>query len=207
MELKARPCLRFIGALFIVSLIAMFFLGGSYNNFKNGFKDGITGNYSFEGKINISENVKIPQLAKFEENGIKTNIKNIDISLKSKSKYYKEPFYSKFFMLATMFFMMTMLLSLLFFIARLSKGEIYEKSTYNSLIILGISMPIISTLKYLYECSIWHAEAEALKQYNIDIINTNSLDFYMIIGGLFVIMIAFSLRLGINIKEENDLTV
>lgn len=213
MELQARPCLRFIGGLIILTTILSFFYGSNYENIKreylHGFYDGKNGICSTDEVITVKDNsLNIDAFSSsLNKIDLATKTKNINIEIKGPNIYYKTSFFAYFLMFMYITLYIIMFISFIYFLKRLMKGKIFEKSTYNSLNMLGISMIVLPFVEYFYNYFIWISKSKTLKTINLELVNTNDFNSYLLIAGLFMIAFGISFRLGINIKEENDLTV
>lgn len=212
METKSKLYLRIIGGLIILVSILSFFFSPSYEHFKQGFKQGLYDGQNGVCSTNETVTVKSNSDISLQENSLKkvnliATVDTIDVTLKGETIYYRTPLYAHLFMFLIICIYSLMLITFIYFLGRLTKGEIFEKSTYKSLNILGFSAVIVPFLEYIHSCITFNTKAAVLQTVQLTMVNSNTFNFCSLLGGLLIIAFAIAFRLGIKIKEENDLTV
>lgn len=212
METKSKLYLRIIGGLIIFTSITYFFFSPNYEHFKRGFNEGLNdgrnGLCSTDEVVTITNTFDTNQnLSSLKNIGLTSQTKTVDIELKGKNIYYKIPFYGYILLVIMMGLCGLALLTFIYFLRKLIRGEIFEKSTYKSLIILGFSFVASPFLEYFHNMITTNAKADVLKSVQLNLVNSNTFNFPELLVGLFIIAFAIAFRLGINIKQENDLTV
>lgn len=206
METKSKFYLKLIGVLLITLPFIDFFFNNGLNDFKRGLNDGNSkGNYEYFNVIpkknNDNNTISIPKI-----NGdILTNEISLEVYTDRSLDIY--PFYIWVLYLLLGVVMIFYLFSTIRLIKRFINGELFEKSTYNTLLYNGFAVIGFSLIDSLLNFIKNHQLEKYLVNSNFIISENNMINASDIYTGLFIIAFAIALKQSIQMKQENDLTI
>lgn len=117
------------------------------------------------------------------------------------------PFYFYFVLLVEFIVFGILVLNMILFIQKLINGEIFHQTTYTSLLYIGLTLILFPIADYLMMYIQWKAINELFIQTTFEVIKDFSFHFSWTVGGFMVLAMVMAMKLGIKIKEENDLTI
>ncbi|WP_291053013.1 MULTISPECIES: DUF2975 domain-containing protein [unclassified Empedobacter] len=205
METKSKFYLKIIGVLLITLPFIDFFFNNGLNDFMRGWQNAEIAQSSEYFKVipkNGSENpVSIPKI----DGTIITEAMNLSIHTEKSLAIY--PFYIWVLYLLLGLTMIFYFFSTIRLIKRFINGELFEKSTYNTLLYNGFAVISFS----LIDSSLNYIKNSQLEKYlvnsNYIISENNMVNASDIYTGLFIIAFAIALKQSIQMKQENDLTI
>lgn len=205
METKSKFYLKLIGVLLITLPFIDFFFNNGLNDFMRGWQNAEIAQSSEYFKVipkNGSENpVSIPKI----DGTIITEAMNLSIHTEKSLAIY--PFYIWVLYLLLGLTMIFYLFSTIRLIKRFINGELFEKSTYNTLLYNGFAVIGFSLIDSLLTIIKNNQLEKYLVNSNFIISKSYMINASDIYTGLFIIAFAIALKQSIQMKQENDLTI
>ncbi|AZI26196.1 DUF2975 domain-containing protein [Pedobacter sp. G11] len=90
------------------------------------------------------------------------------------------------------------------FINSAKSDDVFNVKNYSRLLWMGINSIITSFLVYFYNLIKFYVKHDALK---IDTLRNVDFNFWLFVFGLTLLAIALVFKKGIELKQENDLTI
>lgn len=204
METRSKLYLRIIGLILLLIPIMDLTINGHCKDLVDGFNNGKADicNYNFD---------VIPQNHDLSDSFPKINGKiyaqKIQLEVETKEVLDIIPFYNWGLYVVLAVSVIICLLSLFRLIKRFIRGELFEISTYNTLLYFGFSVLVITVVNFILEIIKRQQLLKYIDQklYKLPIGDLFDIDGLFI--GLFVLAFAIALKQSIAIKQENDLTV
>lgn len=213
MELKSNKLLlQLIGGSLILIFIASIFQERITGAFMEGWNNA---SFSMENpmyRIKLLLESKAENHAQqtlFLTNGKEVQLENI------KGSYYvhfdidleKFPFYLHIVFMVALIVGIILLISMIRFIRNMVTGDILNISTCKSLLYLGLCLIVFAILDYIF-CYI---QLDTMKKLFIGtdyIVRQDfGFDFTWVMGGLIFLAVSVGIKVALQIKEENELTV
>ncbi|WP_313578791.1 DUF2975 domain-containing protein [Chishuiella sp.] len=207
MEFKAKIYLRLIGIILLIIPIFDLTINGHFSDFIKGFEDGYQNNYKNYNYLDIVPIYDYNLSKEFPKIEGKVIAEKIELAIYSKNSLNIIPFYNWALYTILVLAVIIFLLSIIRLIKRFIKGQLFEISTYNTLLYFGFSLLIITLLDFILEVIKRQNLLKYIDTSIYTISNDNLLDISSLFISLFVLAFAIALKQSINIKEENDLTV
>jgi len=207
MEFKAKIYLRLIGIILLIIPIFDLTINGHFSDFIKGFEDGYQNNYKNYNYLDIVPINDYNLSKEFPKIGGKVIADKIELAIYSKNSLNIIPFYNWALYTILVLAVIIFLLSIIRLIKRFIKGQLFEISTYNTLLYFGFSLLAITLLDFILEVIKRQNLLKYIDTSLYTISNDNLLDISSLFISLFVLAFAIALKQSINIKEENDLTV
>lgn len=205
METKSKFYLKLIGVLLITLSFIDFFFNNGLNDFKRGFNKGeAEGNYEYFNifpKNSDNNTISIPRI----DGNILTNEISLEVYTDRSLDIY--PFYIWVLYLLLGVVMIFYLFSTIRLIKRFINGELFEKSTYNTLLYNGFAVICFSLIDSLLTIIKNNQLEKYLVNSNFIISKSYMINASDIYTGLFIIAFAIALKQSIQMKQENDLTI
>lgn len=205
METKSKFYLKLIGVLLITLPFIDFFFNNGLNDFKRGFNKGeAEGNYEYFNifpKNSDNNTISIPRI----DGNILTNEISLEVYTDRSLDIY--PFYIWVLYLLLGLTMIFYLFSTIRLIKRFINGELFEKSTYNTLLYNGFAVICFSLIDSLLTIIKNNQLEKYLVNSNFIISKSYMINASDIYTGLFTIAFAIALKQSIQMKQENDLTI
>lgn len=205
METKSKFYLKLIGVLLITLPFIDFFFNNGLNDFKRGFNKGeAEGNYEYFNifpKNSDNNTISIPRI----DGNILTNEISLEVYTDRSLDIY--PFYIWVLYLLLGVVMIFYLFSTIRLIKRFINGELFEKSTYNTLLYNGFAVICFSLIDSLLTIIKNNQLEKYLVNSNFIISKSYMINASDIYTGLFIIAFAIALKQSIQMKQENDLTI
>lgn len=92
-------------------------------------------------------------------------------------------------------------------ISLFSKGEVLSKATYKNLLILAVCVILVPVFDYGYEYMDYMIKRDAFSNTNYQIVDESEFKSLTFILGLVFLGLVIALKIGVSIKEENELTI
>ncbi|WP_313385232.1 DUF2975 domain-containing protein [Chishuiella sp.] len=207
MEFKAKIYLRLIGIILLIIPIFDLTINGHFSDFIKGFEDGYQNNYKNYSYLDIVPIYDYNLSKEFPKIEGKVIAEKIELAIYSKNSLNIIPFYNWVLYTILVLAVIIFLLSIIRLIKRFIKGQLFETSTYNTLLYFGFSLLTITLLDFILEVIKRQNLLKYIDTSIYTISNDNLLDISSLFISLFVLAFAIALKQSINIKEENDLTV
>lgn len=205
METKSKFYLKLIGVLILLLPFIDFFFNNGFNDFKRGWQNAeIAESYKYFDVVPnsaIDQAVLLPKISG-------TIIPNkISLSVHTEKSLSIYPFYIWVIYLLLAVAIIFYLFSLIRLIKRFIKGELFEQSTYHTLLYNGFAIIAFSML----DSTLNFIKNDQLQKYLVDsnytISYNNMIDTSGLFIGLFVLAFAVALKQSLYMKQENDLTI
>ena len=205
METKSKFYLKLIGVLILLLPFIDFFFNNGFNDFKRGWQNAeIAESYEYFDVVPNSAIDQAVLLPKISGTIITSKISLGVFTEKSLSIY---PFYIWVIYLLLAVAIIFYLFSLIRLIKRFIKGELFEQSTYHTLLYNGFAIIAFSML----DSTLNFIKNDQLQKYLVDsnytISYNNMIDTSSLFIGLFVLAFAVALKQSLYMKQENDLTI
>lgn len=205
METKSKFYLKLIGVLILLLPFIDFFFNNGFNDFKRGWQNAeIAESYEYFDVVPNSAIDQAVLLPKISGTIIPNKISLGVFTEKSLSIY---PFYIWVIYLLLAVAIIFYLFSLIRLIKRFIKGELFEQSTYHTLLYNGFAIIAFSML----DSTLNFIKNDQLQKYLVDsnytISYNNMIDTSGLFIGLFVLAFAVALKQSLYMKQENDLTI
>lgn len=205
METKSKFYLKLIGVLILLLPFIDFFFNNGFNDFKRGWQNAeIAESYEYFDVVPNSAINQAVLLPKISGTIIPNKISLGVFTEKSLSIY---PFYIWVIYLLLAVAIIFYLFSLIRLIKRFIKGELFEQSTYHTLLYNGFAIIAFSML----DSTLNFIKNDQLQKYLVDsnytISYNNMIDTSGLFIGLFVLAFAVALKQSLYMKQENDLTI
>ncbi|WP_313374380.1 DUF2975 domain-containing protein [Chishuiella sp.] len=207
MEFKAKIYLRLIGIILLIIPIFDLTINGHFSDFIKGFEDGYQNNYKNYNYLDIVPINDYNLSKEFPKIEGKVIADKIELAIYSKNSLNIIPFYNWALYTILVLAVIIFLFSIIRLIKRFIKGQLFEISTYNTLLYFGFSLLAITLLDFILEVIKRQNLLKYIDTSLYTISNDNLLDISSLFISLFVLAFAIALKQSINIKEENDLTV
>lgn len=205
METKSKFYLKLIGVLLITLPFIDFFFNNGLNDFKRGFNKGeAEGNYEYFNiipKNSDNNTISIPRI----DGNILTNEISLEVYTDRSLDIY--PFYIWVLYLLLGVVIILYLFSTIRLIKRFINGELFEKSTYNTLLYNGFAVIGFTLIDSLLNFIKNNQLEKYLVNSNFIISENNMIDISSLSAGLFTLVFAIALKQSIQMKQENDLTI
>lgn len=205
METKSKFYLKLIGVLLITLPFIDFFFNNGLNDFKRGFNKGeAEGNYEYFNiipKNSDNNTISIPRI----DGNILTNEISLEVYTDRSLDIY--PFYIWVLYLLLGVVIIFYLFSTIRLIKRFINGELFEKSTYNTLLYNGFAVIGFTLIDSLLNFIKNNQLEKYLVNSNFIISENNMIDISSLSAGLFTLVFAIALKQSIQMKQENDLTI
>ncbi|MFV0154757.1 DUF2975 domain-containing protein [Empedobacter falsenii] len=205
METKSKFYLKLIGVLILLLPFIDFFFNNGFNDFKRGWQNAeIAESYEYFDVVPNSAINQAVLLPKISGTIIPNKISLGVFTEKILSIY---PFYIWVIYLLLAVAIIFYLFSLIRLIKRFIKGELFEQSTYHTLLYNGFAIIAFSML----DSTLNFIKNDQLQKYLVDsnytISYNNMIDTSGLFIGLFVLAFAVALKQSLYMKQENDLTI
>ncbi|WP_282630585.1 DUF2975 domain-containing protein [Empedobacter sedimenti] len=205
MKTNSKLYLKIIGLLLILLPFADLVVNGHYSDFERGYNEGNSKEsyvyFSVVPNSDKTSTIQIPNI-----NGDITASK-IDLEVHTDKSLNIYPFYIWVLYMLAAFAFIFYLVSIIRLVKRFIKGQLFEKSTYNTLLYNGFSLIAFT----LIDSSLNFIKNYQLEKYiqnsNYTLATDNMIDISSIITGLIILAFAVALKQSLDIKEENDLTI
>lgn len=205
MKTNSKLYLKIIGLLLILLPLVDLVFNGHYNDFERGFNKGNSKEfYEYFSIVPNSDEISSIQIPNI--NGDITASK-IDLEVHTEKSLNIYPFYIWVLYLLAGFTIIFYLISIIRLIKRFIKGQLFERSTYHTLLYNGFSLiaftMIDSSLNFIKNYQL----EKYIQNSNYTLATDNMIDISSIITGLIILAFAVALKQSLDIKEENDLTI
>ena len=205
MKTNTKLYLKIIGILLIILPFVDIVINDHYKDFEKGMKDGNSkDSYQYFSIVPNTNEILSIQLPKINGDIIASKI-NLEVHTEKSLDTY--PFYIWILYMLVAFAFIVYLISIIRLIRRFIKGQLFEESTYNTLLYNGFSLISFSII----DSSLNFIKNNQLKKYiqnsNYTLASDNMIDISSIITGLIILAFAVALKQSINMKNENDLTI
>lgn len=205
MKTNSKLYLKIIGLLLILLPLVDLVVNGHYKSFKEGYNShntkGTDEHFSIVPNSGEILSIQIPNI-----NGDITASK-IDLEINTDKSLNIYPFYIWVLYLLAGFTIIFYLISIIRLIKRFIKGQLFERSTYHTLLYNGFSLiaftMIDSSLNFIKNYQL----EKYIQNSNYTLATDNMIDISSIITGLIILAFAVALKQSLDIKEENDLTI
>ncbi|WP_295676809.1 DUF2975 domain-containing protein, partial [uncultured Empedobacter sp.] len=205
METKSKFYLKLIGVLLITLPFIDFFFNNGLNDFKRGLNDGNSKrNYEYFNVIpknSVNNTISIPRI----DGDILTNEISLEVYTDRSLDIY--PFYIWVLYLLLGVVIVFYLFSTIRLIKRFINGELFEKSTYNTLLYNGFAVISFTLIDSLLNFIKNNQLEKYLVNSNFIISENNMINISSLSAGLFTLVFAIALKQSIQMKQENDLTI
>lgn len=88
-----------------------------------------------------------------------------------------------------------------------SKGEVLHIKTYKNLLLLSFCVLLIPVFDYIFDYTVYTKMQTLFKGTAYEVVNTLKFDVFTFILGLVFLGLVVALKIGVAIKEENELTI
>lgn len=208
--MNCSPKMRLKGIAILISILLVFtFFGNGHS------KSVVNGFHQTDTSLNIHPQEELPLYKnnflsakdhqRLEDLGISVRIGSVDILLSGEKALSSLSYYFWLLLALLIGVCVFMMVHFIRLIRRFMKGEIMERRTYVTLMYLGGLMILTALLDFGFQYIQWKELINIFTEYQIP--RKFHLDTSWMIAGLLVLAFGCALQIGVELKEENDLTI
>lgn len=119
----------------------------------------------------------------------------------------KKPIYLTVLLIFSLIIYTIMFVSIVRLVKLFSKGEVLTKSTYKNLLLLAFSIILTPVVDYLYAYAEYLQQVSYINLPNFSVVNEAQFNVFLFLLGFIFLGLVVAVKIGIEIKEENELTI